>query len=156
MAEALRIPIIRLHGNLIVSLQGTLSDRLVAQLKEDVTERILVTKARGLIIDVSGIDIMDSYITRNLRDIGLISRMMGVTTAISGLDPMIAMTLVEMGLSLQGVRTEMNLEDALRYLKSEQEVRGRGARKISRRSQRRRVRRNLRSPPSYLSGRRGK
>jgi rsbT antagonist protein RsbS len=111
--ETSRIPISKLHDNLIVSIQGALSDRLVAQLKDDVTDRIKNTKVFGLIIDVSGIDMMDSYITRTIRDIGLISRLMGVNTIICGMNPMIAMTLVEMGLGLKGVWPERNLEEAL-------------------------------------------
>ena len=76
MHEAVKIPIIKLHGNLIVSIQVALSDPVIAQLKDDITDRIDTTKATGLVIDVSGIDIMDSYISRAIRDIGLIARLM--------------------------------------------------------------------------------
>jgi rsbT antagonist protein RsbS len=113
------IPIIKLHGNLIVSIQMALSDGLVMQLKDDITERIERSDADGLIIDVSGIDIMDSYISRAIRDIGLIAQLMGVRTVISGMDPMIAMTLVEMGLDLSGMRTALNLEAAIGLLKAQ-------------------------------------
>ena len=116
MPDTFRIPIIKLHDKLIVSIQMALSDRLVVQLKDDITARIERDKVTGLIIDVSGIDIMDSYISRALRDIGLISRLMGVRTVISGLDPMIAMTLVEMGLDLKGVKSALNLESAIDLL----------------------------------------
>ena len=111
-----RIPIIRLYGNLIVSIQVSLSDRLVGQLKQDITDAIERSDARGLIVDVSGIDIMDSYISRAIRDIGLIARMMGVRTAICGMNPMIAMTLVEMGLDLRGVQSALDLESAIELL----------------------------------------
>jgi len=117
MSEAVRIPIIKLRDILIVSIQVALSDRVVTQLKDDITGRIERTQARGLVIDVSGIDIMDSYISRTIRDIGLVARLMGVQTVISGLDPMIAMTLVEMGLELKGVRTALDLEAALGLLR---------------------------------------
>lgn len=116
MSDVSRIPIIKLRDVLIVSIQVALSDRLVLQLKDDITARIDATRARGLVIDVSGIDIMDSYISRAIRDIGLVARLMGVQTVISGLDPMIAMTLVEMGLELKGVRTALELESALELL----------------------------------------
>jgi rsbT antagonist protein RsbS len=116
MSDVSRIPIIKLRDVLIVSIQVALSDRLVLQLKDDITARIDRTQARGLVIDVSGIDVMDSYISRAIRDIGLVARLMGVQTVISGLDPMIAMTLVEMGLELKGVRTALELESALRML----------------------------------------
>jgi rsbT antagonist protein RsbS len=114
MSEVLlRIPIIKLHKNLIVSIQIALSDRLVQQLKDDVTTRIQEWNAWGLVIDVSGVDVMDSYLTRSIRDIGMVAKLMGVETIICGLDPMIAMTMVEMGMDLAGVTTKLNLEDAL-------------------------------------------
>ena len=113
MNDNYRIPIIKLYDSLIVSVQVSLSDRLVTQLKDDITHRIELTGTHSLIIDVSGVDIMDSYISRAIRDIGLIARLMGTQTVISGLDPMVAMTLVEMGMDLEGVRTALNLESAL-------------------------------------------
>jgi rsbT antagonist protein RsbS len=116
MNSFVRIPIIKLYDNLIVSIQVALSDRLAQQLKDDITDQIQSTKAKGLIIDVSGVDLIDSYLSRALRDIGLISRMMGVRTVICGLDPLIAMTLVEMDMSLQGVRTALSLERAVELL----------------------------------------
>jgi rsbT antagonist protein RsbS len=116
MADIARIPIIKLYDNLIVSIQVSLSDQLVMQLKEDVTDQIEITGAKGLIVDVSGIDVMDSYISRAIRDIGLMAQLMGVSTVISGMDPMIAMTLVEMGLDLKGVYSSLNLESALELL----------------------------------------
>jgi len=123
-----RIPIIKLHGKLIVSIQMALSDRLVMQLKDDITSRIERVKTTGLIIDVSGIDVMDSYISRALRDMGLIAKLMGVRTVISGLDPMIAMTLVEMGLDLKGVASALNLETAIELLdRKPSKKRGKGA-----------------------------
>jgi len=116
MSESTKIPIIKLYDNLIVSIQIALSDPVVARLKDDITDTIERTKATGLIIDVSGIDIMDSYISRAIRDIGLIAKLMGVQTVISGMDSMIAMTLVEMGMDLKGVDTVLNLESALELL----------------------------------------
>ncbi|MBW2262030.1 MAG: STAS domain-containing protein [Deltaproteobacteria bacterium] len=106
----------KLHGNLIVSIQIALSDQLVMQLRDDITAEIERTSARGLVIDVSGIDVMDSYISRAIRDISLIARLMGVRTVISGMDALIAMTLVEMGMDLKEVHTHLNLESALDLL----------------------------------------
>jgi len=117
MSEIVRIPIIKLRDVLIVSIQVSLSDAVVVQLKDDITNKIEHSEARGLVIDVSGIDLMDSYISRAIRDIGLVARLMGVRTVISGLDPMIAMTLVDMGLELKGVRTALDLESALDILR---------------------------------------
>ena len=116
MSGTARIPIIKLYDNLIVSIQVALSDRLVMLLKDDITLQIEESGARGLVVDVSGIDVMDSYISRAIRDIGLIAQLMGVRTVISGMDPMIAMTLVEMGLDLKGVYSALNLEMALELL----------------------------------------
>ena len=128
MNDIVRIPIIKLYDNLIVSIQMALSDRLVMQLKDDITSRIERDKTTGLIIDVSGIDVMDSYISRALRDMGLIAKLMGVRTVISGLDPMIAMTLVEMGLDLKGVSSAHNLETAIELLdRKPSKKRGKGA-----------------------------
>jgi rsbT antagonist protein RsbS len=112
MAEAMHLPIIKLYDTLIVSIQVELSDRVVMQLKDDVGARIQELGPRGLIIDVSGVEIMDSYISRAIRDIGLMAKLMGVETVISGLDPNIAMTLVEMGMDLEGVETFLDLETA--------------------------------------------
>ena len=119
MAEISRIPIIKLHQSLIVSIQTSLSDRLVSMLKDDITARITETNCIGLIIDLSGIDLMDSYISRTIRDIGLIAQLMGVETIISGMHPMIAMTLIEMDMDLRGVRSALSLEHALEMLPSE-------------------------------------
>ncbi len=119
MREDARIPVIKLYDNLVVSIQVALSDELVSRLKDDITRAIERTSARGLVIDLSGIDVMDSYISRTLRDIGLISQLMGVRAVICGLDPMIAMSLVEMGMDLQGVHAELNLEEALSLLARE-------------------------------------
>lgn len=119
MATKMRIPIIKLYDALIVSIQVALSDELVVQLKDDVTATIEKTGAAGLIIDLSGIDIMDSYISRAIRDIGLTARLMGAKTVISGMDPMIALALVEMDMDLSGVETALNLETALEALQSE-------------------------------------
>jgi rsbT antagonist protein RsbS len=129
MSEINRIPIIKLYDNLIVSIQVALSDRLVMQIKDDITEEIDRTGAKGLIIDVSGIDVMDSYISRAIRDIGLIARLMGVRTVICGMDPMIAMTLVEMGLDLTGAQSALNLEAAIELLGGDDRLKGKRGRR---------------------------
>lgn len=123
MQESVHIPIIKLYDTVIISIQVELSDRLVMQLKDDVAAAIERLGPRGLIIDVSGIDIMDSYISRMIRDIGQIAKLMGVDTVICGLDPNIAMTLVEMGMGFEGVETHMSMESAFEALhKAEESV----------------------------------
>ncbi len=111
-----RIPLIRLRKYLLVSIQVALSDRMVLQLRSDIALALSRTDVRALIIDVSGIDVMDSFIARAIRDIGLIAQIMGVETAVCGIDPMIALTLVEMGMELKGVTTTRDLDSALARL----------------------------------------
>jgi rsbT antagonist protein RsbS len=115
------IPIVKLYNNLLASIQVELSDHLVAELKDQITAEIQRTHARGLIIEISGVDILDSYIARSIRDIAQIARLMGVDTVISGLDPAMAFTLVEMDLLLTGVTTALNLESALELLAARQQ-----------------------------------
>lgn len=125
MQENVHIPIIKLYDTVIISIQVELSDRLVVQLKDDVSAAIERLGPRGLIIDVSGIDIMDSYISRMIRDIGQIAKLMGVDTVICGLDPNIAMTLVEMGMGFEGVETHMSMESAFEALhRAEEDILG--------------------------------
>jgi rsbT antagonist protein RsbS len=121
MSETARIPIIKLYDNLIISIQVSLSDRMVQQLKDDVTEKIADLRPTGMVIDLSGIDIMDSYISRAIRDLCIIARLMGVATVISGMDHKIAMTLVEMGVGLEGVDTKRDLEGAIEYLQEKRQ-----------------------------------
>ncbi len=116
------IPIIRLHDTLLVSIQIELSDRLVSELKENITAEVKDGTARGLVIEISGVDILDSYIARSLRDISQMVKLMGVDTIIVGLDPAMAHTLVEMGLFLTGISTALNLETALDRLAKRDEV----------------------------------
>lgn len=118
-----RIPIINLYRNLIVPIQGAVVDTTMTRLIEDVTTRIERDGASGLVIDVSGVEVMDSFMTRNIRDLALTARLMGVHTVVSGLAPSVAIALVEMGLELgvsagsqQGLVTTLNLERAIEVL----------------------------------------
>ena len=116
-----RIPIIELYSNLVVPIQGAIDDDAMARLQEDVTRRIQSDGARGLVIDVSGIEFLDSFMTKNLRDLALTARLMGVSAIVSGLRPAVAITLIEMGLEIPGVKTTLNLERALEALFEAQE-----------------------------------
>ncbi len=111
-----RIPIIELYSNLVVPIQGAIDDDAMARLQHDVTQRIQIDGARGLVIDVSGIEFLDSFMTKNLRDLALTARLMGVSAIVSGLRPAVAITLIEMGLEIPGVKTTLNLERALEAL----------------------------------------
>lgn len=111
-----RIPIISLYGNLIVPIQGAIGDKSMGMLSDDVARAIDGDAARGLIIDVSGIAVMDSFITRSIRDLALTARLMGIPAILSGLQPAVAITLIEMGLDIHGLETTLNLERALERL----------------------------------------
>jgi len=110
------IPIIKLHGNLLVSIQVDLDDQLALMLQDDITHEIVKTGASGLILDVSAINIMDSYIARLIDNIGKNARIMGARSVVVGLQPAIAITLVEMGMEMESVETALNLEAGLRLL----------------------------------------
>ena len=111
--QAMKIPIIKLGSNLLVSIQVELDDMLAIQLQDDITNEIVKTGAKGLIIDVSAIQIMDSYIARVINNIGNNAQIMGAKTVLVGLQPAIAITLVEMGMAMNCVRTALNLEMGL-------------------------------------------
>lgn len=110
------IPIIKMHDNLLVSIQVELSDAVVVEMKENLAQEILRQDVNGLIIELSGVDTFDSYIACAIRDIAHIGRLMGVHTVVAGFDAAIATTLVEMGMSLHGVPTAASLEAALDML----------------------------------------
>jgi rsbT antagonist protein RsbS len=116
MIETHRIPLIRLFGNLIVPIQVSLSDSLVERLRDDVTLAIEQGRVSGLIVDLSGVDMMDSYITRCIRDLALSARLMGVDTVVCGIPRAVVITLVEMGLGIPGIASALNLDRALERL----------------------------------------
>jgi rsbT antagonist protein RsbS len=116
MNELHAIPLIRLFGNLIVPIQVSLTDRIIEQLRDDVTAAIEQGNVAGLIIDLSGVDMMDSYITRCIRDLALMARLMGVETVVCGMRRAVVVTLVEMGLGIPGITFALNLERALERL----------------------------------------
>jgi rsbT antagonist protein RsbS len=108
--------LIRLFDNLIVSVQVSLSDEMIESLTQRVTETIERSSVNGLILDFSGADVMDSHTTRRVRDLAVTAGLMGVRTVVCGLRASVVVTLVEMGLSIPGVSTALNLERALELL----------------------------------------
>jgi rsbT antagonist protein RsbS len=116
VTPAFRIPVTKLHGTLIVSLPVTLSEVLLEQLKADVGHG-LEAGARGLVLDLSAVDLLDSFLSRTMRDLALLAGLMGVPTVMCGMDPTTAVTLVEMGLDLSALRTALDLEAALADLR---------------------------------------
>jgi rsbT antagonist protein RsbS len=111
------IPVLSLGDVLLVSIQVDLEDQLALRLQEDLSAKIVETGAHGVIIDISGLDIVDSFIGRMLSTIASISRILDAETVVVGMRPAVAITLVELGLSLKGVRTALNLEFGLRLLR---------------------------------------
>nr|WP_202455641.1 STAS domain-containing protein [Streptomyces sp. SID8367] len=109
---------------LLVSIQTDLEDQTVLDLQEDLSERIVASGARGVIIDISAVEIVDSFVGRMLATIASISRILGATTIVCGMRPAVAITLVELGLSLNGVRTALNLEQGLALLRGSRPERG--------------------------------
>src|SRR5512133_1486803 len=119
-----RIPVIHLSGRLLVSIQVEMTDRLLARLKDDVAEAIDRGGASGLVIDVAGIETMDSFISRSICDLALIARLMGVPTVLCGIRPAVAITLCEMGIDLRGVPSALNVDDAVALCVAEAEPEG--------------------------------
>ncbi len=111
-----QIPIIQIRNCLLVSIQTELHDRLALDLQESLMEKVRVTDAKGVILDVSAVEVIDSYITRILNDIGKSVRFMGAVCYIVGIRPAVAMTLIEMGVELDSVNTALTLDLALEKL----------------------------------------
>lgn len=108
-----RIPILRMGSFLLVTIQVDMHDRLAMQLQEDLSEHITRHSSRGVLIDISALDIVDSFIGRMLANIAGISRVLDAVTVVVGMQPAVAITLVELGLSLPGVRTALNVEKGI-------------------------------------------
>ncbi|MFI6334027.1 STAS domain-containing protein [Streptomyces sp. NPDC050535] len=111
-----RVPILRLGDTLIVSVQFDLEDQTVLNLQEDLAEQIVAKSARGVIIDISALEIVDSFVGRMLATVAAISRVLDARTVVVGMRPAVAITLVELGLSLGGVSTALDLEKGLAKL----------------------------------------
>lgn len=115
-----RIPILRIGRTLLVTIQVDLQDQTALQLQDDLANRIQDTGATGVLIDISALEIVDSFIGRMLAGISSIARVLGATSVVVGMQPAVAITLVELGLSLQGVRTALDVERGMRLLQDAQ------------------------------------
>ncbi|HEU5089590.1 MAG TPA: STAS domain-containing protein [Roseiflexaceae bacterium] len=115
--ESLRIPILKIGDVLIASIQVALHDSSAVQFKEDLLNKIYETKARGLIVDLTAVEVVDSFIGRLISDIASMAGLMGTRVVITGLQPAVAITLVELGLELPQVLTALNLEKGLTMLR---------------------------------------
>jgi rsbT antagonist protein RsbS len=119
-----RIPILKMGGFLLVTVQVDMHDRLAMTLQDDLTQRIVQTGAQGVLIDISALEVVDSFIGRMLGNTASMSRILDAETVVVGMRPAVAITLVELGLSLTGVRTALNVEAGMGLL---QAARGNGA-----------------------------
>ena len=112
-----RIPILKMGDNLLVSIQVDMQDRLAQTLQNELTSRITSESSRGVLIDISSLDMVDSFIGRTLADIAAIARVLDAETVIVGMRPAVAITLVELGLSLPGVRTALDVERGMALIR---------------------------------------
>jgi rsbT antagonist protein RsbS len=111
------IPILRIGRVLLVSIQVDMHDRLAMQLQDDLTQRIVKDQARGVMIDISALEIVDSFIGRMLNNIAAMSRVLDAVTVVVGMRPAVAITLVELGLTLTGVRTALDVDRGLALIR---------------------------------------
>ena len=111
-----RIPIYKIGSNLLVSIQIDLADRDALALQDDLSNRIVETQANGVVIDISALELVDSFIGRMLSTIAAVSRVLDARTVVVGMRPAVAITLVELGLSLPGVETALDVERGLRKI----------------------------------------
>jgi rsbT antagonist protein RsbS len=121
-----RIPILKMGEYLLVTIQVDMHDRLAMTLQDDLTSRIVSARARGVLIDISALEMVDSFIGRMLGDIAAMSRILDAETVVVGMRPAVAITLVELGLSLKGVRTALNIERGMDLLRVQMAAKGRG------------------------------
>ncbi len=112
-----RIPILKIGNALIVTIQVDMHDRLAMALEEDLTKKIVASNARGVLIEISALEIVDSFIGRMLDTIASVSRVLDAETVVVGMRPAVAITLVELGLRLDGIRTALNVERGLAMLR---------------------------------------
>jgi rsbT antagonist protein RsbS len=120
-----RIPILRIGASLLVTIQVDMHDQqvdmhdqLALTLQDDLTTRIVADRARGVLIDISALEVVDSFIGRMIGNIAAMARVLDATTVVVGMQPAVAITLVELGLSLPGVRTALNVERGMALLQS--------------------------------------
>jgi rsbT antagonist protein RsbS len=113
-----RIPILKMGDFLLVTIQVDMHDRLAITLQDDLTTRISNTGARGVLLDISALEMVDSFIGRMIANIAAMSRILDAHTVVVGMQPAVAITLVELGLSLSGVQTALNVERGMHVLRS--------------------------------------
>ena len=119
-----RIPILKMGDYLLVTIQVDMHDQLALQLQEDLTARISTDSATGVLIDISSLDVVDSFIGRMIANISAMARVLDAQTVVTGMRPAVAITLVELGMSLEGVHTALNVERGMALLRQKVAARG--------------------------------
>jgi rsbT antagonist protein RsbS len=112
-----QIPILKIGDCLLVTIQVDMHDRLATALQNDLTEKIVATKARGVLIDISALDLVDSFIGRMLNNIAAMARVLDAATVVVGMRPAVAITLVELGLTMTGVHTALDVDRGLTLIR---------------------------------------
>jgi rsbT antagonist protein RsbS len=112
-----QIPILKIGDCLLVSIQVDMHDRLALALQDDLTAKIVASRARGVMIDISALEVVDSFIGRMLNNIAAMSRVLDAVTVVVGMQPAVAITLVELGLALTGVKTALNVDKGLALIR---------------------------------------
>ena len=112
-----QIPILKIGDCLLVSIQVDMHDRLAMALQDDLTAKIVASRARGVMIDISALEVVDSFIGRMLNNIAAMSRVLDAVTVVVGMQPAVAITLVELGLALSGVKTALNVDKGLALIR---------------------------------------
>jgi rsbT antagonist protein RsbS len=112
-----KIPILKMGRLLLVTIQVDMHDRLALQLQDDLTTRIVADHAHGVLIDISTLEVVDSFIGRMISNIAAMARVLDADTVVVGMQPAVAITLVELGLSLEGVRTALNVDKGISLLR---------------------------------------
>lgn len=112
-----RIPILKMGDCLLVTIQIDMHDQIAVALEEDLTNKIVAVNAKGVLIDISALEVVDSFIGRMLDNIAGVSRVLDAETVVVGMRPAVAITLVELGLSLTGVKTALNVERGMALIK---------------------------------------
>ena len=120
-----RIPILRMGRFLLVTVQVDMHDQVALNLQSDLTERIVTDKARGVLIDISGLQMVDSFIGRMLANIVAIARVLDAETVVVGMQPAVAITLIELGMELPGINTALNVEAGMDLIRKKMDLRGR-------------------------------
>ena len=120
-----KIPILRMGRFLLVTIQVDMHDRLALQLQDDLTDRIVKDRAHGVLIDISSLEVVDSFIGRMISNIAAMASVLDARTVVVGMQPAVAITLVELGLSLDGVRTALYVDNGMALLREEVDAAGR-------------------------------